>query len=130
MVIGEFLVLLFDQDISKLNKDEEATKHCLAIGKMTPFTSTQDYQPLVREAPIYPKLAVERRREGYVILEYDVDEAGFVRDPRVVDWQGHNSFVNASIKAAKDFRYAPAFREGLPVVTKGVQNKFTYELER
>ena len=115
---------------SKLDLQQQATKHCLAIGRMTPFTSTQDYQPLVRELPTYPRLASELGKEGYAIVEFDVDEQGFVKNIETVDWSGDKSFIATSEKAVKKFRYAPAFIDGEPVVTKGVQNKFIYELEK
>ena len=111
-----------------LKERDMATKHCLAIGKMTPFTSTQDYLPLVKKAPMYPRSANQKGQEGYVTLEYDVDESGFVINPKVVDSAGPKSFEQASIKAAKEFRYAPSFKDGKPVLTEGVQNRFTFEL--
>ncbi|WP_019531207.1 TonB family protein [Dasania marina] len=120
-----FLVMAY----SKMGKDAEATQHCLAIGRMTPFTSAQNYLPLVKAAPMYPRKASMAKREGYAIVEYDVDESGFVRNVKVVDWAGHKSFVSTSIKAAEKFRYAPAFKEGKPVLTVGVQNRFIYELD-
>jgi TonB family protein len=108
------------------NQQDLATKHCLAIGKMTPVTTTQNYQPLVKVPPIYPASAWNRKKEGYVTVEYDVDELGFVRNPKIVDIVGHDSFAKVSIEAAKKFRYAPRFIDGKASTTTGVQNRFTF----
>lgn len=120
-----FLVVAYE----KIGAREKATKHCLAIGRMTPITETQQYQPLVKKAPLYPSNAARQGSTGYVIVEYEVDEMGFVRNPKAVDNEGHPSMIKASIQAAKEFRYAPAFVDGKPVVTSGVRNKFTFSLD-
>ena len=112
----------------RLDESDKATRHCLAIGRMTPATAVQDYQPLVKVAPIYPRSAQLHGSEGYVILEYEVDDFGFVRNPQVVDLGGPQSFADVAIKAAKKFRYAPSFRDGKAVTTSGVQNKFIFSL--
>ena len=116
--------------LQQLGKHEEATQHCLAIGRMTPASPVQDYQPVARFLPSYPLEANQRGQEGYVILEYTVDDMGFVRNPKVIERDGPKSFVSASLEAVKNFRYAPRFIDGVPVKTEGVQNKFTYTLAR
>jgi TonB family protein len=114
----------------KSEQQDSATKHCLAIGRMTPATSLQDYKPLVKIAPKYPASAANRGQEGFVTVEYEVDDFGFVRDPKVVDMSGSDSFVDVAIEAAKKFRYAPAFKDGKAVKTAGVQNKFTFKMAK
>jgi TonB family protein len=113
-----------------LKQREMATKHCLAIGKMTPFTTVQEYQPLVKVPPKYPRSANKAGLEGFVTVEFDVDKSGLVINPTVIDSNGHASLERASLKAAEGFRYAPSFKDGKPVVTEGVQNRFTFELVR
>ncbi len=108
---------------------EEATPYCQAIGAIAPWSNTQDYLPIFKKAPVYPKKAVRANSEGYVIVEYTVDEYGFVRNPEIVEATGHKSFLLASIQTAEAFRYAPAYVNGKPVATEGVRNKFTFALE-
>ncbi len=114
----------------RLGDSSSATQHCLAIGRMTPATSLQDYKPLVKVAPIYPMSAANLGKEGFVTVEYEVDDFGFVRNPKVIDSAGPKSFLASSLKAAKKFRYAPSFKEGKAVTTKGVRNKFTFILDK
>lgn len=118
------------QVFEELGQRDNATRHCQAIGRMTPFESTQNYFPLLKRAPVYPNSALYSHVEGYTIVEYEVDKNGLVVNPRVVENNGHQGFVKASLEAAKNFRYAPRFVDGKPVPVERVQNKFTFEIVR
>lgn len=124
----------------KLGESDHATEHCLAIGKTVPWTGTAEYQPLFKRPPTYPRSALTRNAEGTVLVEFTVDEMGFVREPVVVDSKlrkrvggGPQSgivqdFEHAAIAAAKRFRYAPKFAEGEPVAVEGVRNVIVFEM--
>ncbi|MBT8143470.1 MAG: energy transducer TonB, partial [Gammaproteobacteria bacterium] len=109
---------------------DQATTYCQAIGRMTPWVSTQDYQPIFKMAPAYPIAALQRGQQGYVIVEYTVDKNGVVRSPTVVASQGSDLFAEPSLEAARRFRYAPRYVDGEPVDVPGVQNKFTFNIQR
>jgi len=119
-----YLVRVYEE----LGDSELATRHSLAIGRMTPFESAQDYFPIYKQLPVYPKSALRSRKEGYVILEFDVDENGFARDPRVIATKGSKIFEQPSLDVVKTFRYAPRFIDGQAVVVRGVQNKATFTI--
>ncbi len=112
----------------KLGASEKATPYCQAIGKITPWSDTQDYLPIYKKAPEYPRSAVSSGSEGYVIVEYTVDENGFVQSPSIVESTGSKSFHDVSIEAAKGFRYAPAYKNGEAVAMPRVRNKFSFSL--
>lgn len=124
----------------KLGESDRATEHCLAIGKAVPWTGTAEYQPLFKRPPTYPRSALTRNAEGTVILEFTVDEMGFVRKPVVVGSRLRKSvdgvsqsgivqdFEHAAVTAAKRFRYAPKFVEGEPVAVDGVRNIIVFEM--
>ena len=120
----------------KLGESDRATEHCLAIGKTVPFTGTAEYQPLFKRPPTYPRSALTRNAEGFVLLEFTVDEMGFVREPVVVDSKLRGmsqseivqALEHAAIDAAKRFRYAPKFVEGEPVAVDGVRNRIVFEM--
>ncbi len=113
----------------QLNQREKATRHCLAIGRMTPRKPLQDYVPLLKIAPIYPRKAAERGVQGEVTVQFDVDESGIVINPTIFENKTRSTALEkASIVAALKFRYAPGFVDGKPVVTEGVKNRFTYKL--
>ncbi|WP_062063541.1 TonB family protein [Cellvibrio sp. OA-2007] len=120
-----FLVVAYEN----LNQRDAATKHCLAIGSMTPDDPNKEYSPLLKRAPKYPEEALKIRDQGYVVVEYTVDEMGFVIGPKVVEASAGRSLQKASLEAALKFRYAPRFSEGRPVSTDRVKNKFTFILD-
>jgi len=121
-----FLVTVYEES----NQSDKATEHCLAIGRMSPVKDTQDYEPLYQKLPKYPQSAARVGKEGFVILEFTVDEYGFVKEPVVVEAEGGRSFEEEALKAAKGYRYAPAFENGVAVSTKGVMQKITFELAK
>ena len=110
---------------------------------MTPQTSTDlniglggfgsadgEYLPIVKVAPIYPRRAQSRGVEGYCTIEYTVTKAGSIKDAQAVDCQPNGYFERASIKAAMKFKYKPRVIDGEAIDVIGVQNRFTYELEK
>lgn len=94
------------------------------------FTNSQDQVPILKYAPIYPELAARARAEGYVVVEFTVDETGRVRDPHVVESYSEKGqgewFHEAALDAAKKFRYIPRYADGEPVSTPRVRNKLTF----
>ena len=89
-----------------------------------------EYLPIVKVAPIYPRRAQTRGISGYCIVEYTVTKTGSIRDPKPVDCKPSGIFESASVKAATKFKYKPRVVDGEPIEVAGVQNKFTYELEK
>lgn len=92
--------------------------------------SDGEYLPIVKVAPIYPRRAQSKGTTGYCTVEYTVTTTGAVRDPVPVDCQPSGYFEQASVKAALKFKYKPRVVDGKPVEVPGVQNRFTYELEK
>jgi protein TonB len=90
-----------------------------------------DYLPIVKVAPIYPQRALSRGIEGFCVVQYTVTKQGTIRDPFVLEDQCTSSlFHRASIQAALKFKYKPRVLDGQAVEVPGVQNKFTYEIEK
>ena len=56
-----------------------------------------EYLPIVKVAPQYPRRALSRGIEGYVIVEYTVTKLGTVRDPVVIDAKPETMFNRAAI---------------------------------
>ncbi|MEE2733182.1 MAG: energy transducer TonB [Pseudomonadota bacterium] len=89
-----------------------------------------DLLPIVKVQPIYPRRALSRGIEGYVILEFTVTKNGSVRDPVVIEADPARIFDSAAIKAALKFKYKPRIVDGEPVDVAGVQNKLTFQIEQ
>lgn len=96
--------------------------------------------PRIKVLPEYPREALPRGFEGWVIVEVEVTSEGRVESPKVVDscvrlqgtsdCKSHRAdlFNKAAISAAKGFLYIPSFVDGRPVPTIGVQNKVQFKL--
>lgn len=93
-------------------------------------TGDGEYLPIVKVAPIYPRRAQTRGITGYCIVEYTVTTSGAIRDPVAIDCSPSGVFERASVKASGKFKYKPRVVDGEPIEVAGVQNKFTYELEK
>ena len=90
--------------------------------------SDGEYLPIVKVQPVYPRRALSRGIEGYVIVEFTVTKQGTTRDIIVVE-STSGMFESAAIKAASKFKYKPRVVDGQPIEVPGVQNKITFEIE-
>jgi protein TonB len=86
--------------------------------------------PIVKVAPIYPRRALSRGIEGYVIVEFTVTPQGTVVSPEVVEAEPEGIFERAAMDAAKKFKYKPRMVDGKAVSVPGVQNQITFKMKR
>ncbi len=93
------------------------------------FSQDGEYLPIVKVLPIYPRRALSRGIEGYVIVEFCVTEQGTVRDPVVVEADPSSIFDRAAVNAALKFKYKPKVVNEQPIEVCGVPNKITFEME-
>jgi len=70
--------------------------------------------PLDKPAPEYPPLARKLRFEGTVTLRLLVDENGKVQVVETLD-RANDLLNKAAERAARDWTYRPATKEGVPV---------------
>jgi periplasmic protein TonB len=97
------------------------------IGGTGLVASDGEYLPVVKVAPVYPMRALQRRLEGWVIVEFVVTASGNVRNVVVVE-SSEPMFEQAAIDAAAKFRYKPRIVDGEAVEVAGVQNRITFKL--
>lgn len=90
-------------------------------------SSDGDYLPIVKVEAMYPRTALSRGIEGYVLLEFTVTTIGTVRDPVVIE-SSHQIFERSAIQAALKFKYKPRIVDGQPIEVHGVLNKITFEI--
>ena len=88
------------------------------------------YLPIVKVQPNYPQRALRRGIEGYVVVEFTVNEQGGVENPRVVEADPEGVFNQAAMDAAKKFKYRPKTVGGEPVAVAGVRNIIRFEMEK
>lgn len=88
-----------------------------------------EYLPIVKVAPVYPRRALSRGIEGFVIVEFTVSKQGSVKDIRVVQATPPDIFDQAAIDAALKFKYKPRVVNGEPAEVSGVQNRITFQID-
>ena len=93
------------------------------------FSSDGEYLPIVKVAPVYPRRALTRGIEGYVILEFTVTRMGTVMNPVVIEAKPNGIFDRAALQAALKFKYKPKVVNGEPIEVRGVRNIIRFELE-
>ena len=87
-----------------------------------------EFLPIVKVEPRYPRRALSRGIEAWVIVEFTVTTSGAVRNVVVAEAQPQNIFDQAAIKAAQKFKYKPRVLDGVAVEVAGVQNKITFAI--
>lgn len=92
--------------------------------------SSGEYLPIVKVAPQYPRRALTRGLEGYVIVSFTVTKTGTVDNPVVVEAVPPNIFNRSAVNAASKFKYKPKIVDGVPVDVHNVQNKIIFEIEK
>ena len=100
----------------------------IGTGGIGDFPGDEEYLPIVKVAPIYPRRALIRKIEGYVLLEFVVTSTGSVEDPVVVEADPPGYFERAAIQAALKFKYKPKVIDGEPVAVSGVRNRIVFEM--
>ncbi len=106
-------------------KSDEATKHCIAIGSMQPWSNNQEQTPLFRIHPKYPINLARRGQSGFVILEVTISDFGTVTNSKILESKGGKDFERSSLEAVKKWRYAPKFENGKPIeATSTIQLDF------
>jgi TonB family protein len=79
--------------------------------------------------PTFPRSAVHRREEGWVVLSYVVDVDGRVSEVVLEDSSGIASFERAAVGWVEDLRFRPATIDGEPVAQAFNRHGLTFDLE-
>ncbi len=87
-----------------------------------------DYLPISKSAPTYPLDAQLAGREGWVVVEYDIDIDGSVKNVRAIEYS-HKGFVEAAVESAEKARYRSRVVDGQPVVVEGVRTRILFQIQ-
>ncbi|HWK54476.1 MAG TPA: M56 family metallopeptidase [Hyphomicrobiales bacterium] len=97
--------------------------------------------PITRVNPMYPAEALANKQQGWVQLEFGIDEAGNVVDPTVLKsctWQPPetretcqptDTFAGVALAALSEWKYQPAVENGVAVRRDGIQTILRFQLE-
>lgn len=100
---------------------------------LDPALTNSDPLPVFKPAPRYPRRALARGIEGYVVVEFTITSNGSVRDARVVGGFDSNNqptsvFDREAINAVERFKYRPPVADGRPVERHGVRNRIVFKM--
>jgi protein TonB len=84
--------------------------------------------PIVRVPPVYPQRAIDRGVEGWVEVEFTVNEIGGVSDPKVLSAHPNSIFNRAALRAIEAWKYEPKVVGGQPVSRPGMRKRLRFEL--
>jgi len=88
-----------------------------------------DIVPMVRVNPQYPIRAEERGIEGWVELEFTINETGAVILAKVTNAKPKGVFDRSALRAIKRWKYNPKVEDGVAVERPGVTVRLVFNLE-
>ena len=89
-----------------------------------------DTLAIVRVLPRYPSRALSRGIEGWVLLEFAIDELGLAVNPVVIESEPPGIFDRAATSAVKRWKYRPMIEDGTPRMRPGVRQLISFEIAK
>jgi len=99
-----------------------------AQGIMDADTVSQPPRELHTPKPAYPRIALRRNLEGYVLVKILINKEGRVEKIELLDWAGYSGFKPVVLDTLKTWRYQPAIHNGQVVKVRGIK-KITFKIE-
>ena len=104
------------------------TKGELTNGFLQPQFNTE-LAAIVEIQPDYPRAAIRKGIEGYVLVQFTVTRSGATADIKVIDAYPADTFNRSAIRAAGKSRFKPKIVNGSPVPVEGIQKKYTFRID-
>jgi TonB family protein len=101
-----------------LEKPEEATRHCIAIGAINEKLGMKELELIIPMDTDHPRYALENRLSAYVTVEYRISAEGYPQESKVVE-SGGSVFDKNALSTVARGRFAPRFVDGKPVAVEG-----------
>ena len=89
-----------------------------------------DTLAIVRVLPRYPSRALSRGIEGWVLMEFAIDELGLAVNPVVMESEPPGIFDRAALSAVKRWKYRPMIEDGRPRMRPGVRQLISFEIAK
>lgn len=112
--------------------DDAGTTGALASARTGAANGTgesRSVQPLNMEAPSYPRDALRRREEGFVVVEFTVNALGRTEDINVVESEPRGTFDREALRAVGRWEFEPALRDGRAVPQR-IRHTIEFTLEQ
>jgi protein TonB len=89
---------------------------------------SQQAMPLHRIEPVYPRKALQRKIQGYVVLTFDIDKRGQPQNIKVIEAQPARIFNREANKALRNWKYQPKIINGETQEQLGQKVKLEFKL--
>lgn len=89
----------------------------------------QQAMPVVRIEPNYPRQAAMKGQEGWVLLQFDITEAGTVDNIEIKESRPTRVFDSEARRALLKWKYKPKVIDGKPTQQKNQSVKLEFKLE-
>lgn len=89
----------------------------------------QDFRQIVGAPAEYPRRALRRSVEGYVVVSFTVTKTGDVADIQVTEADPQGYFEDSVMEAVEKYKFQPRIVNGNPVDAKGVSRKVVFKLQ-
>ena len=92
---------------------------------------------MVAPRVLYPRGALRRGIQGYVIVGYTITESGSINDQHIIEskcssygwsYSDCDEFDSIALRTIKRWEYKPIVLDGKTVAVEGMEQKFTFEL--
>lgn len=143
---------LLVQAYENKQQSDKVDQYAAEIGREMSNIGNEDLVPLITANPAYPEQFRERGIEGYVVVEFSIDQQGRVVNPmatesdmrystheqvrggmpRPGDFKGsrYESLEEAAVEAVSLYRYAPRYIDDQPVFVHGMSVRVEFEIRR
>lgn len=89
---------------------------------------TRSVRPLSMDPPTYPRDALRKREQGYVIVEFTINTDGGTEDITIIEAEPRHTFDRQAQRAVTRWRFEPALRDGRPV-SQRIRHTIEFTLE-
>ncbi len=88
-----------------------------------------DYRPSNNSVPVYPRRAMQRGIEGYIIMGFSVLEDGSTTDIVVVEAEPKAIFVRSATKAVSQMKFPPCIKNGVATKLTNLNIKYDFKTQ-
>jgi protein TonB len=88
----------------------------------------QQMMPLHRIEPVYPRKALQRKIEGYVVLSFDIDPKGKPVNIEILQAKPARVFNREAVKALSRWKYQPQIVDGIAQKNTGQKVRLEFKL--
>ncbi|MCE0492513.1 energy transducer TonB [Vibrio salinus] len=126
----EMNTISYDSPVSQLNFQSKIKGIKVQAPNLGKLADNRQLMPVYRVEPNYPTRALRRNIEGYVIVQFDINEEGRPFNVRVIESKPKNIFNREALRAVKRWKYQPSIDNGQPSVVKGQQTKVEFRIAK